>query len=119
MIQTLTKYLKWLIIAAAVFVGVQFSRVYVNRMQVKSIMDAEGLDARRADTGEEEVIERIKARAAATNVSVPDGVDITVDGLGDPDSDLVIKAWWVDTVDLLVTKIEVDMKVESVSETPN
>lgn len=112
------KYLRWAILAAVVVAGVQFAMVYVNRMQLKSIMDAEGLDARRAKTSVEEVEERIKQRASATNVHIPDEVEISIEGIGERDEDIVIKAWYTDQVNLFVTKIPIDMEIVSVAGAP-
>lgn len=119
MVQTLTKYLKWALIAAIVFAGVQFSFAYINRTQLKSIMDAEALDARRSKTDEEEVISRIYQRAAQNNVDLPEGAAIEIEGIGDKEADIVVYAAYTHEVNLFVLKVPLDMHIEARADAPD
>lgn len=109
---------KVLLVAAVLFVGIQFSLVYVNRTQLKSIIEAEALDARRARSSEEELLREIERRAGANNVRIPDGVEYTVEGIGDPAADLVVTADYVDVVDLKVYQIPMQMSLTAVAGAP-
>ncbi|MCA9560277.1 MAG: hypothetical protein H6704_30375 [Myxococcales bacterium] len=105
--------LKAALVLAVLFAGVQFSLVYINRLQLKSIMDSEALDGRRNKSGAETIESNIRARAESTSVHIPDNVVFTIEGTGGGDNDLWITAEYTDEVNLLVHKVPIDMVVEA------
>jgi hypothetical protein len=96
--------IKAAIAIAVIITGIQFSMAYVNFVQLKSIMESEALDARRANTGEEELIRRIRHRAEGSNVHIPEEeyINFTIEGLGDKSEDLVVTAEYDEEVNLFV-----------------
>ena len=114
------KYAKWAMIAAVVFVAVQFSLAYVNRIQLKSIMQSEGLDARRTDLNNEEyLISMIRDRAASNNVGIPEEVEFLTEGVEDDNPDLIIYADYVQEVDLLIYKVHLNMSITAIAAAPD
>jgi hypothetical protein len=116
------KYAKWAAIAAAVFVCVQFSLAYVNRTQLKSIMESEALDARRTNVHDEEYLTAlILKRAAGSNVGVgvSDEIEFVMEGVEDDNPDLIIYADYVQEVDLLVYKVYLNMSITARADAPD
>lgn len=103
----LKKIIKFALTVAVIGVGIQFSLAYVNFLQLKSIMESEALDARRATTGEAELIKRIRNRAERSNVGIPgeEYISFDVTGLQDKSEDLVITAEYDEVVNLFVYKV--------------
>lgn len=116
----LKSIIKLVITAALIVTGIQFSLAYVNFLQLKSIMEAEALDARRANTGEDELIKRIRSRAERSNVNIPDdeNISFSVEGLGDKDADLVVSADYDEVVDLFVHQIIWPRTIEARADAP-
>lgn len=111
-----------LIIGAAILVaGVQFSMAYVNYLQLKSIMESEALDARRANTSSDSLINAIRKRAESTNVGIPADEDISFDvtGLDDKREDLVVTAEYEEVVNLFVHKVRWPRIIEARADAPN
>lgn len=111
-----------LIIGAAILVaGVQFSLAYVNYLQLKSIMESEALDARRATTSEESLIKSIRKRAEGSKVGIPEDENIRfeVTGLNDKSEDLVITAEYDEEVNLFVHKVRWPRIIEARADAPN
>ena len=105
--------LKVAFVGALIFAGVQFSLVYVNRLQLASIMDSEALDGRRAGSTAETIERNIRARAAATSVNIPENLVFAVEGTGGGDEDLWVTADYIETVNLLVYKVPLHMAIEA------
>lgn len=106
------------LIGALLFVGVKFSLVYVNYLQLRSIMGSEALDARRTDAGESEIENRIFARVDDGSAELPDDVEFSFEGVGDPEETLIVYATYTQEVDLLVTQIQMKMDIEARAEPP-
>jgi hypothetical protein len=114
-------WLKLALLGIAIFCGVQFSLVYINRTQLKSIMESEALDARRArNPSEESVIRAIRTRAEGSNVYVPDeeNIQFTTEGIEDDSPDLVVYADYVHYVNLLVYKYPMKVAITARAEAP-
>lgn len=107
-----------LLIGAVVFVGVKFAGVYVNYLQLKTVMDSEALDGRRTDATADEVEARIMSRIGDTSAYIPDDLSIDVEGTGDPSEDIVVYAEYTEYVDLWVYEVVMDMTVESIARPP-
>ena len=111
--------IKLAVVASLLFTGVQFSKVYVHRTQIKKIMGDEALDARRAtntsaETLKTQIRQRIEQDIPAL---VPfDGLEIT--GLGDPRADVVATARYTEVVDLLVYRHVMKMVVTAQADAP-
>lgn len=101
---TLKTIIKAAITGAIIVTGIQFSLAYVNFLQLKSIMEAEALDARRMGSTEDTLIQRIRDRAEGSNVNIPedDYINFTVEGLGDKREDLIVTADYDEEVNLFV-----------------
>lgn len=111
--------IKLTVVASLLFTGVQFSKVYVHRTQIKKIMGDEALDARRAtnmsaDSLKTQIRQRIEQDIPSL---IPfDGLEIT--GLGDPRADVVATARYTEVVDLLVHRHAMKMVVTAQAEAP-
>ncbi len=112
-------YAKIAVTLAAIFVAVQFTLVYVNRTQLKSIMRSEALDSRRMKSDSEEgLLRRIEERCNATNVNLPEDIGFEVTGINDPDEPLNIWAGYTQPVDLQVHTFYLDMEIEAIAAPP-
>lgn len=113
--------IKAAIAIAVIVVGVQFSMAYVNFLQLKSIMESEALDARRANTGEDELLRRIRERAEGSNVNIPEDeyINFTVEGLGEKTEDLVVTAEYDEEVNLFVHVIVWPRTIIARADAPN
>ncbi len=107
-----------LLIGATLFVGVKFAGVYVNYLQLKTVMDSEALDARRTEATADEVESLILSRINDTSAYIPDDLTIHVEGTGDPREDIVVYAEYTEYVDLWIHEVVMDMSVEAVAEPP-
>lgn len=114
------KIIKWALTIAIIGVGIQFSLAYVNFLQLKSIMESEALDARRAETGEEELLKRIRSRAERSNVGIPEDeyIIFEVTGLEDKREDLVITAEYDEMVNLFVYEVVWPRVIEARADAP-
>ncbi len=115
------KLLKWGLLAAIIVPGIQVSLVYVNRMQIKNIMDGEALDARRQNRTPtaEELEGLIMQRSKSTSANIPEDIQFEIDIPKDLREDnIVITATYVDEVNLFVYKHPWPVTVTSVSEPP-
>lgn len=113
------KRLMWvLVIGVMLFVGVKFSLVYVNYLQLKNIMSSEALDARRSKATEGEIESAIWSRVDASSAFLPEDVEFDFEGVGRSDEDLVVYADYTETVDLVVTKVPMKMSITAVAEPP-
>lgn len=117
------RWLKWALVAVVAFCAVQFSLVYINRTQLKSIMESEALDARRSKGGANEanLIAAIRARAEGSNVYVPDEehIEFTSEGIEDDNPDLIIYADYVHFVNLLVYKVPMKVSITARADAPD
>ncbi len=116
--QAIKKYLKFGLLGAILVAGVQFSLVYINRMQLKNIMDAEALDGRRAGSAPAEIEKAIRNRARNTGVGIPGDVTFKVTGTGSKTANLEVHATYTDTVDLFIRKIPMPMQIHSEAAPP-
>lgn len=107
-----------LVIALVLFVGVKFSLVYVNYLQLKNIMQSEALDARRQKSGAAEIESGIYTRLSTSSAFLPEDVKFDFEGIGEPDEDLVVYANYTEVVDLLVTKVPMKMSIEAIASPP-
>jgi len=107
-----------LFIGVILFVGINFAGVYVNYLQLKMVMDSEALDARRTRATEDELKSRIFNRIDDTSAYLPDDITLDVEGVGDPEQDIVVYAEYTDYVDLLVHEVVLDMSIEAVARPP-
>ena len=113
-------YIKLAIGAVAIFVGVQFSLAYINRTQLKSIMESEALDARRAQGAtEDSILRQIENRCESTNVDFPEDVEFEITGIGKRDEPLIVTAWYSQPVELYVHTFYLEMMVEAVAGVPD
>lgn len=113
-------YAKIAVTLAAIFVAVQFSLVYINQTQLKSIMQSEALDSRRMKTDDEEsLLRRIEDRCDRTNVSFPEDIDFEVTGIGKHGEPLVVYASYSQPVELYVHTVILDMEIEAVAAAPD
>lgn len=115
------RWLKWALLGVGIFCAVQFSLVYINRTQLKSIMESEALDARRSrNPNEEALIMAIRNRAEGSNVYMPDEehIEFTTEGIEDDNPDLVIYADYVHYVNLLVYKVPMKMSITARADSP-
>ncbi|MCA9538885.1 MAG: hypothetical protein KC620_08350 [Myxococcales bacterium] len=115
---TLKRILSVAIIAVLLFVGVKFAMVYVNYLQVKSLMSSEALDARRTEAAEGDIEANIRSRAAVSSATLPEDVEYSFEGVGEPEEDLVVHASYTDVVDLIVVQVPMKMNVTAVAEPP-
>lgn len=115
---TMKRVLWAAVIGVVLFVGVKFSLVYVNYLQLKNIMQSEALDARRSKATEGEIESAIWSRIDASSATLPEDVAFDYEGVGRPDEDLVVYADYVDVVDLVVTKVPMKMSIAAVAEPP-
>ena len=107
-----------LFIGVIIFVGVNFAGVYINYLQLKSVMDSEALDARRTRTTADELKSLIMSRIESTSAYIPDDITLDVEGVGDPEEDIVVYAEYTEYVDLLVHEVVLDMTIEAVARPP-
>jgi hypothetical protein len=110
--------LKLAVAAVVIFVGVKFGVVYANRLQFKSVLSAEALDARRDRIDADGLVRRINARARLENLTLPEDMAFDVAGLDDPSKDLVITANYTEVVDLKVKKFPLKMTVVARADAP-
>lgn len=97
--------IKLALVAAVLFSGVQFSKVYVHKTQLKKIIGDEALDARRNKNMSAEVLKgQIQQRLESERFAVTAFDELEVTGLGDPKADIVVTARYQEVVDLLVHK---------------
>lgn len=116
------RLLKLAALGAAIFAAVQFSLVYINRTQLKSIMESEALDARRGNVRNEAIlISAIRRRAEGSSVYMPEEEAITfvTEGIEDDNPDVVIYADYVHHVNLGVYKVPMKMKITARADAPN
>lgn len=106
------------LIGLLLFVGVKYSLVYVNFVQLKSIMESEALDARRTDATEGEIENLIIQRVNDGSAFLPESVEFEFEGVGKPEDELVIFADYVQVVDLVVYQHEMKMSITAVAEPP-
>lgn len=106
------------LIGVLLFVGVKFSLVYINYLQLRSIMGSEALDARRTDASESEIENRIYARVDDGSAELPEDVEFSFEGVGEPEETLIVYANYTQEVDLLVTKVQMKMDIEAKAEPP-
>ncbi len=106
------------LIGVLLFVGIKYSLVYVNFLQLKSIMSDEALDARRTDATEAEIEQLIYQRVDDGSAFLPDEVEFEFEGVGKPEDDLVVFADYEQTVDLIVYKHVMKMSITAVAEAP-
>ena len=111
--QQLKKFAKVAIVVVAVIAGVQFSLAYINRLQLKNIMDAEALDGRRAKHSSDEILRNVTERARKTGIHLPEDAEIIIEGTGGGENDLWISIEYVHQVDLFVRKVPVHMYIEA------
>ncbi|MEZ4431923.1 MAG: hypothetical protein R3F65_05875 [bacterium] len=107
-----------LLIAVVLFVGVKFSLVYVNYLQLKNIMESEALDARRSKSGPAEIESGIYTRIDTSSAFLPEDVKFEFEGVGRPDEELVVYADYTEVVDLIVVKVPMKMSIEAVAAPP-
>ncbi len=107
-------------IGVVIFAGVKFGAVYVNKMQFRSVISAEALDARRETRrpGAKGLIRRINERVQFENIKVPEDVEFAIEGLDEPSADLVITADYTEVVDLYVTKVPMKIQVVGRADAP-
>ena len=118
MVDTFKRWLKIAAGIAVIYAGIQFSMVYINRLQLSHIMDSEALDARRHDDTAHELETNIRNRAVQTSVYIPDDIEFDVTVSHDRSDDIVVIARYTDWVDLVVREIPVDVEVVAVAEPP-
>jgi len=106
------------LILVLLFVGVKYSLVYINYIQLKSIMSSEALDARRTGAPGGEIEQLIYQRVDDGSAHLPDEVAFEFEGIDKPEDDLVIFADYVEVVDLVVIKHEMKMSITAVAEPP-
>lgn len=119
MVDSLKKWLKFAIGAFAVWAGVQFALVYINRLQLANIMDNETMDARRQNYDETTVLAEIKNRAAST-ISVPmEDIEFEVAIPDDPiQGTYSVTARYTDWANLIVRQYPVDIVIVATAEPP-
>lgn len=106
------------LIGLLLFVGIKYSLVYVNFVQLKSIMESEALDARRTRATEAEIESAIYTRIDDSSAYLPEDVAFEFEGVGDKTQDLVVFADYTEVVDLVVFKHEMQMSITAVAEPP-
>ena len=106
------------LIVAIIFVSVNFSLVYINYLQLKTIMGDEAMDARRTEATEGEIENRIWARVEAGSAELPEEVEFEFEGVGNPEEDLIVYATYTDVVNLVVVKVPMDMQITAVASPP-
>lgn len=106
------------LIGVLLFVGIKYSLVYINWMQLKTIMEDEALDARRTRATEGEIEQLIIDRVDAGSAFLPENVEFEFEGVGKKEDDLVIFATYDQPVDLLVYKHVMRMSITAVAEPP-
>jgi len=107
-----------LLIGVTLFVGIKFAGVYVNYLQLKTVMDSEALDARRTNATADEVEAHIMSRINDTSAYIPDDLTIDVEGTEDPREDIIVYAEYTEYVDLWVHEVVMDMSVEAIARPP-
>jgi len=111
--------LKIAAVVVILIVAVQFSLAYVNQVQLKHVLEEEGLEARQADIQtEDELLNAIEDRLSRSSVNLPEEIKYKFEGVGDEAEDLVIYADYTQVVELFVYQVELDMHIEAVAETP-
>lgn len=117
---TLKGLIKLLFVAALLFTGVQFAKVYVHKTQLKKVMGDEALDARRDGRMTAETLKtQVKDRMRYENVNVPEFREFNITGMGDPKADIVLTAHYQEVVDLLVYKHIMDVTVVGRADAPS
>jgi hypothetical protein len=112
--------IKLAVVASLLFTGVQFSKVYVHRTQIKKIMGDEALDARRATaTSADTLKSQIRQRIEQDIPSLAPFEGLEVTGLGDPRADVVATARYTEVVDLLVYRHPMNMVVIAQADSPS
>ncbi|MCB9549038.1 MAG: hypothetical protein H6706_24820 [Myxococcales bacterium] len=116
----LAQIIKIALVAVVLLVGVKFSLAYINYLQISRILDAEALDARRTKTSAEEIIRRIQERAGRSSAELPppEAIDFTVEGVNEPNEDLVITASYEEIVNLYVYVVRWPRTIVARAETP-
>ncbi|MCA9544882.1 MAG: hypothetical protein KC613_10845 [Myxococcales bacterium] len=113
-------YAKLAITGIIIFCAVQYSLVYVNRTQLKSIMESEALDARRANVRDEEsLINSIIRRAEGSNIDIPEDLEIWTEGVEDDNPDLIVHADYTHPVKLLVYTHRLRLSIDALAEAPD
>ena len=117
---TLKGLIKLLLVAAVLFTGVQFAKVYVHKTQLKKVMSDEALDARRDGRMTAGTLKaQVKDRMRYENVNVPEFQEFEITGMGDPKADIVLTARYQEVVDLLVYKHVMNVTVVGRADSPN
>lgn len=116
---SLSSLIKLVILGAALYSGVQYAKVYIHKTQLAKALGDEALDARRdrgtsADGLERNVLARINADAT----ELPEDIEFLVEGLGDPEDDVVVTATYTEVVNLIVWKHRMKMSVEARADAP-
>lgn len=112
--------IKLAVVASLLFTGVQFSKVYVHRTQIKKIMGDEALDARRTTTmSAGSLATQIRQRVEQDIPSLVPFNDLEITGLGDPRADVVTTARYTEVVDLLVYRHVMKMVVTAQADAPS
>jgi hypothetical protein len=108
-------------LGAVIFAGVKFGAVYVNKMQFRSVISAEALDARREQNRPtaKGLIRRINDRVQFENIKVPEEVEFAIEGLDERNADLVITAEYTEVVDLYVHKVPMRVQVVGRADAPD
>jgi hypothetical protein len=110
---------KLALVAAVLFSGVQFSKVYVHKTQLKKIIGDEALDARHNKNMSAEVLKgQIQQRLESEQFAVTQFDDLEITGLGDPKADVVVTARYQEVVDLLVHKHVMNVVVTGRADAP-
>lgn len=113
-------YAKLAVLGAVIFCAVQYSLVYVNRTQLKSIMESEALDARRSRTGDEEtLVNAIVRRAEGSNIDIAEDIEFWTEGIEDDNPDVIVHADYTQTVNLGVYKHRLKMQIDAVAAAPD
>jgi len=112
---------KALVVAAVLFTGVQFARVYIRALQLKKVLSDQALRARQDDDEEDEILRNVEHHIQYESVGIANAEDMefTVEGALEPREDLIITAFYKDPVNLLVHTVVMDMEIKGVAEAPN
>lgn len=110
---------KLAVVGALLFSGVQYSKVYVHRTQIKKVMGDEALDGRRAQNMTADTLRtQIRQRVEQDVPSLAPFEDIEISGMGERQADLVVTVRYTEVVDLLVYKHRMRMVVTAAAEAP-
>lgn len=104
---------KTILLVMGIWTAIQFSLVYIQKMQIKQIMEDQVLEALRMNTSEEGLMDSIEQRMLDSAIEVDDlEFDSDIDF---ENKDITIKAYYNDPVFLIVYTLPMKMEITAES----